>query len=163
MFFFWRSNVTDENLRFLSPEQALADVAHFIEHIKRPDVFPGTQDSPVIVIGGHYSGTLAAWFRQQYPHLAIGAWASSAPVLSVLNQVEYKEIAGAVYRQVGGNECYDRMDRGFDEMEAMVAAGQLAELSSMFRICETLDSENDVAAFFAVIAEFYSLLAQFSQ
>lgn len=61
------SDVTDESLRFLSVEQALADAAHFIEYIKSSAVTPGAQNSPVIVIGGQYSASLAAWMRQSYP------------------------------------------------------------------------------------------------
>lgn len=146
----------------MNPEQALADLAHFIEHIKRPDVHPGAENSPVIVAGIHYSGTLAAWFRQLYPHLANGAWASGAPVLSVINFEEYKEVAGAVYRRAGGNECYDRLDRGFAEMEAMAANGQLAELGEMFHLCFPLEGENDISTFFYAISEFYSILVQLS-
>lgn len=146
----------------MSPEQALADLAHFIEHIKRPDVHPGAENSPVIVIGVHYSGTLAAWFRQLYPHLANAAWASGAPVLSVINFQEYKELAGAVYRRAGGNDCYNRLERGFAEMEQMVVNGELAQLSEMFHLCFTLEGENDIANFFYVISEFYSVLVQLS-
>lgn len=146
----------------MNPEQALADIAHFIEHIKRPDVLPGAENSQVVVAGVHYSATLAAWFRQQYPHLANAAWASGAPTLSVLNLQEYKEVAGAVYRRAGGNECYDRLDRGFAEMEEMAANGQLAELSAMFRLCNPLEGQNDIANFFYVISEFYSILVQLS-
>lgn len=160
---FFCRNVTDENLRFLTPDQALADVAHFITHIKQSTVIPGAEDSPVIVIGAHYSGTLAAWFRQKYPHLAIASWASSAPVLAHINHVEYKEIAGAVYRHIGGDVCYDQIESGFAAMEQLVADGNLAELSEIFQLCETLDSENDISTFFALIAEFYSILTQFSQ
>ncbi len=64
------SNVTDENLRFLTPQQALADTAHFISHIQT--TLPGAENSPFILVGGHYSASLAVWFRQAYPHLALG-------------------------------------------------------------------------------------------
>lgn len=60
-----RSNVTDENLRWLTVDQALADTAHFVDFVKGE--FPGADDAPVIVIGGHYSASLAMWFRQSYP------------------------------------------------------------------------------------------------
>lgn len=69
VFLFYR-NVTDENLVFLTPEQALADAAHFINHIR--NILPGGEDSEVILVGGHYSASLAIWFRQRYPHLSSG-------------------------------------------------------------------------------------------
>lgn len=59
------SDTTVENLRFLTVDQALADTAHFITNITAET--PGAEESPVIVIGGHYSGSLAVWFRQKYP------------------------------------------------------------------------------------------------
>lgn len=72
------SNIANENLRFLNVEQALADTAHFVEHIKLNSVTPGAQNSPVVVVGGHYSASLALWFRQSYPHLTIGTLNISA-------------------------------------------------------------------------------------
>lgn len=144
-------------------EQALADTAHFIEHIKSSSVTPGAQNSPVIVIGGQYSGSLAAWTRQSFPHLVAGAWASSAPVLAVYDQFQYKELSGAVYRHVGGNECYENIERGFAEVEQMVADGRNAEVSEMFHLCNVFDDELDSQLFFSLISEAFSLLAQFDE
>lgn len=156
-------DVSDANLRFLSTEQALADVAHFVTHIKSNSVTPGAQDSPVIVIGGHYSASLAVWFRQKYPHLALGAWASAAPLESVVDHFQFKELAGAVYRHVGGNECYDTMERGFLQAEQMIADGEDDEVEEIFHLCGELDSEQDIQIFFATMSAFYSILAQFDQ
>jgi hypothetical protein len=36
-------------------------------------------------IGGSYPGALSAWFRYKFPHLTIGALASSAVVNSILD------------------------------------------------------------------------------
>ena len=55
---------------YLTSEQALADVAQIITHIK--ETVTGAQDSPVIVFGGSYPGMLAAWARIKYPHLIDG-------------------------------------------------------------------------------------------
>ena len=69
-----------ENLRWLNVDQALADLAHFIIHIK--ETYPGTENSGVIMVGGSYSATMVTWFRQKYPHLVNGVWSSSAPLLA---------------------------------------------------------------------------------
>jgi hypothetical protein len=73
-------NTTTENLRFLNIDQALADLAHFIVQKKSENT--DLKDSGVIMVGGSYSATMVSWFRKKYPHLANGAWSSSAPLLA---------------------------------------------------------------------------------
>jgi hypothetical protein len=48
-----------------------------------------TDNTPFITVGGSYPGALSAWFRYKYPHLTIGAIASSAVVLAVENFRDY--------------------------------------------------------------------------
>jgi len=74
--------MSTKNLKYLSSEQALADLAYFIESKK--EEFKLTNNK-WIVFGGSYPGALAAWFRLKYPHLAYGAVASSAPLLAKIN------------------------------------------------------------------------------
>lgn len=98
-----------------------------------------------------------------YPHLVDGAWASSAPTLAIADHFQYKELSGGVYRHVGGNECYNIIERGFAEMEEMVTYGRTQELAQMFFLCNEIEDILDVQMFFSTISEFYSLLAQFDQ
>lgn len=158
------SNLTNENLRFLTADQALADVAYFIHYVKQSYVTPGAEESQVIVVGSHYAGNLAVWFRQKYPHLALGAWASSAPVLSVVNHQLYKETSAATYRNVGGDACYDAIESSFAFVERMVQNNQLEELSNIFYICpdSTLRTDRSISLFFSLLAEAFSLVVQLS-
>ena len=75
-------DMSSKNLKYLSSQQALADLAYFIEAKKKEFNLAGNK---WIVFGGSYPGSLAAWFRLKYPHLAYGAVSSSAPLLAKIN------------------------------------------------------------------------------
>ena len=55
-----------DNLQYLSVDQALADVAYFLD-TKKAEF--NVSNSKVIVFGGSYAGNMAAWIRIKYPHL----------------------------------------------------------------------------------------------
>ncbi|KAG4080000.1 hypothetical protein HA402_006312 [Bradysia odoriphaga] len=149
-----------EHLEFLNIEQALADLAHFIVYIReRHTEFA---DSEVILIGGSYSATMVAWFRQKYPHLAVGAWASSAPVLAQVDFVEYKEVVGASIRSVGGEECYIRLERAIGQAERLIADRNFAEFSNRFRTCEEItDYSYDVWSMFGLFSNLLAGVVQY--
>jgi len=71
------------NLKYLSSKQALKDIAFFIEEVKKNKWHDVTAANKWITIGGSYPGALSAWFRAKYPHLTVGAIASSAVILAV--------------------------------------------------------------------------------
>lgn len=148
-----------ENLQYLTVEQALADTANFIRHIK--STTPGAENSPVILAGRHYGGSLAVWFRQKYPHLTAGVWASSAPLQSLHNHQQYMVNAAATIRELAGVECYNVIDAGFAELEAIAVEGRLAELNKLFNVCEEhpLESNNDVATLFLILSDLFSSIS----
>lgn len=67
---------------YLSSEQALKDLAYFLNEVNVNQLF-NVNNNPWIPIGGSYPGALSAWFRYKYPHLSIGAIASSAVILAI--------------------------------------------------------------------------------
>jgi lysosomal Pro-X carboxypeptidase len=70
---------------YLTVTQALADYASFVLSLKANLSAPA---APVVVFGGSYGGMLAAWMRLKYPHIVMGAVASSAPILSFYGIVD---------------------------------------------------------------------------
>lgn len=68
---------------YLTSEQALADLAYFIQGINNQYNFPN--DTKWIVFGGSYGGSLAAWVRAKYPHLVHGAVSASGPLLALID------------------------------------------------------------------------------
>ncbi len=69
-----------ENLKYLTSQNALGDIASFITEMNRYHGIP--EGTKWVVFGCSYPGTLAAWARQKYPHLIQAAVASSAPMLA---------------------------------------------------------------------------------
>ncbi|XP_014096121.1 putative serine protease K12H4.7 [Bactrocera oleae] len=136
------SNMDNENIRYLDVRQALADLAHFIEHMRA--TIPGAANSKVILAGGSYSATMVTWFKKLYPELATGAWASSAPLFAKINFYEYKEVTGQSIRLVGGEGCYNRIQNGIAEMERLFANKRGAEVKAILKLCAAFDEYNDL-------------------
>ncbi|CAG2118341.1 unnamed protein product, partial [Medioppia subpectinata] len=94
--------LTVENMKYLSSEQALRDTDDFLHYLIKNLKLEG---SKVVVFGGSYAGALAAWFREKYPKTAAGAIASSGPVEAV---VDFKDYLGVVTNSLG-KECSDNI------------------------------------------------------
>lgn len=71
------SDMKTESLRLLTSNQALADLAYFIQSMNQQF---GFNNPRWVTFGGSYPGALAAWFRQKYPEYTVGSVASSGVV-----------------------------------------------------------------------------------
>nr|XP_016940142.1 putative serine protease K12H4.7 [Drosophila suzukii] len=153
-------DLSNENIKYLTVNQSLADLAHFILTIK--ENYEGLSNSKVVIVGGSYSATMVTWFRRLYPDLVVGGWASSAPLFAKVNFVEYKEITGQSITQMGGADCYKRIENGIAEMETMIATKRGAEVKALLRLCEPFDvySDLDVWTLFAYISDTFAGLVQ---
>ncbi|XP_068084331.1 putative serine protease F56F10.1 [Anabrus simplex] len=113
---------------YLSSEQALADIAYFIEYHKK--FYP---NSPWIVNGCSYAGNLATWMRLKYPHLVNGAIAGSAPVLAKMDFYEYFEVVGEVLKEKVP-QCYQKLVEAKEELTALTGTSDgRKKLAKMFR------------------------------
>ena len=81
-------NATTENYRYLTVEQALADLAGFTAFYK--SLVPQTADAKWVAFGGSYPGALSSWYRSSYPSLTVGSLSSSGVVNCIIDyQVLY--------------------------------------------------------------------------
>lgn len=94
------------------------------------------------MLGGSYAGTLVTWFRQRYPDLCDGVWASSAPLLAKVDFGEYKEVVGIAYRQEGGDACYNILEEAFTEMEKLIAMNDVERIEQDLVLCNRLNTSN---------------------
>jgi hypothetical protein len=88
------SDFSTESLRFLTTDQALADMAYFAEHV----VFEGLEHldltaakNPYIAYGGSYAGAFVAFLRKLYPDVYWGAISSSGVPEAIYDYWQYYE------------------------------------------------------------------------
>ncbi|XP_057965541.1 uncharacterized protein LOC131156104 isoform X2 [Malania oleifera] len=131
-------------LGYLSSTQALADYATLIIDLKNNLT---ATDSPVFVFGGSYGGMLAAWFRLKYPHVTMGALASSAPILNfddITSPNSFNTIITNDFRSESEN-CYKVIKGSWEHIENVVQqAGRLDVLQKSFRLCKNNISAADI-------------------
>ena len=115
----------------LSSEQALADYAVFLTHLKATT--PGAASSPVIAFGGSYGGMLAAWLRVKYPHVVVGALASSAPILQFNNVTPCNTFADIVTRTFhnSGTNCKANIKASWGAIRNLAKTGTHFTSSSL--------------------------------
>ncbi|XP_042243465.1 putative serine protease K12H4.7 [Homarus americanus] len=155
-------DVSVENLAYLSTEQALADLAAFIVDMQES---LGFEDNKWIVFGGSYSGSLAAWFRMKYPHLAHGAVATSAPIVAQVNFKEYLEVVRDSLATVS-EDCNTQIKEAHRELD-MLLLHQIGwrTITTEFRLCTPLDARiaDDVSNMFSLLAENIEDVVQYNK
>ncbi|XP_007440930.1 lysosomal Pro-X carboxypeptidase [Python bivittatus] len=152
---FGNKSFTDsKHLNYLTSQQALADFAVLVQHLK--DTIPGAQNTPVIAIGGSYGGMLAAWFRMKYPHVVIGALAASAPIWQFDSLVPcgtFYKIVTEDFRK-SGLGCSEAIRNSWAAIKRITATEKgLRWLSCTFHLCSPLKTVTDVTIFKAWLRE----------
>ena len=151
---YYGDSIPSKDLRWLTHEQALADYATLIHHLRKSYQAPETA---VIGFGGSYGGMLAAWARMKYPQAFDGVIAASAPILAFnYNERANMKLAGPesywkivsdcttpLFGSAAG--CSDNIRQAWPIFFKRGKTSQgRAELSSIFKLCEPLESEEEV-------------------
>ncbi|MQL74784.1 hypothetical protein Taro_007153 [Colocasia esculenta] len=145
-----------ESLSYLTAEQALADFATLITDLKR-DL--SADHSPVVLFGGSYGGMLAAWMRLKYPHIAVGALASSAPILQFEDIVPLETFYDTVSNDFRRESlsCFKAIKSSWDAIEDKGKEfNGLLNLSRTFHLCRKLNNTQELSDW---LSSAYSYLA----
>lgn len=151
-------DLSTTNLQWLNVEQALADIAVFIDVVRKNIVHDPL--AKVILIGARYGGSLAVWFKQIYPGKVAGVWASSAPLLAKVDNADVLKFTGQVFKDVGGTECYERIQSGIQIAEMLYANGSLVEFEKQFGICNLANTDYDIRFFFSTVVTLLSRIVE---
>ncbi|KAF8034741.1 hypothetical protein BT93_C0909 [Corymbia citriodora subsp. variegata] len=152
--------LSDPNIRgYFNSEQALADYAEILIYLKQK---LNAKQSPVIVIGGSYGGMLASWFRLKYPHVALGALASSAPILyfdNITPQDAYFSVVAKDFLDTSSS-CHQTIRRSWEEIDKVTSEPHgLTKLSNTFKTCSPLQSSLELKIYLGSV---YASAAQFN-
>ncbi|XP_059664417.1 uncharacterized protein LOC132310234 [Cornus florida] len=144
---------------YFNSAQAIADYATVITYVKEKLSAPL---SPVIVIGGSYGGMLATWLRLRYPHVALGALASSAPVVNfhgLLSYNGYRTIVSKDYKEVS-KRCYRTIKKSWSKIDTVaLRPNGLSILSQRFKTCSRINGSEELKNY---LLEMYEVAAQYN-
>ncbi|CAG5133617.1 unnamed protein product [Candidula unifasciata] len=151
-----------DNLKYLSSEQALADLAAFITDLKSKQTF-----SSVITFGGSYPGSLSAWFRLKYPHLVQGAVASSAPLLAIVNFTAYLQVVDDALRSVvPSGACNDAVSTATSTISTdLTTLEGRQKLKKVFQLCDDIDPniKTDISNLYSTLAGNFEGVVQYNK
>ena len=158
------ASFTNSSLRYLAVEQVMWDYVDLLKSIKADDTtYPNIKDKATIVMGGSYGGMLASWIRMKYPQHFQGALAASAPILWFKGQTDpnaYTKIASDVFRNVGGDTCYNNISRGFYDLANLKYDSTKYEaINQTFKLCERPTKPEDVQTLIGIISDSLGTMA----
>ena len=113
--------------RYFTPQQAMADTAYFLQHIRKK--LGCISNCPVITIGGSYPGWLSAMMRLRYPSVVDIAYSASAPMTFYTQEVDqfayYKLITESAERSVKG--CASSVREAIEAVHGLKTANRVVK------------------------------------
>merc|ERR1711872_825561 len=153
-------DMSTDNMRYLSSRQGLEDLGHFMTAMNNKYNLTGSW----ITFGGSYPGSLSAWMSLRFPHLVAGSVSSSGPLFAKLDYFEYLQVVADALDTTGPG-CNIAMTEALTTVEKFVGdQDKWEDLSTMFRLCETLDGSNtmDVMSFMELLIDNLAGIVQYN-
>jgi len=153
-------DMSTDNMRYLSSRQGLEDLGHFMTAMNNKYNLTGSW----ITFGGSYPGSLSAWMSLRFPHLVAGSVSSSGPLFAKLDYFEYLQVVADALDTTGPG-CNVAMTEALTAVENLVGdEDKWEDLSTMFRLCSTLDGSNslDVMSFMELLIDNLAAIVQYN-
>lgn len=135
-------DLSTENLRFLTTDQALADTAYFAKNVQfegLEDVDFSPEKVPWIAYGGSYAGAFVAFLRVAYPDVFFGAISSSGVPAAIWDYWEYFE-AARIYAPEGCSDSQGKLVNIVDRILLDEAnAGYIDQVKALFGKADIAD------------------------
>ena len=147
------NNFETANLKYLTVDQALADLASFTKWFT--DAHNISKSAKWFVFGGSYPGALSSWYRFKYPEMSVGSLSSSGVVNCIVDYYQFDQQVSAAI----GNECADQVKRINAAFERKISTPQgWQDALAQFQC------ENDMWTqdFFYMIADAWSMMDQYN-
>ncbi|XP_031099754.1 lysosomal Pro-X carboxypeptidase-like [Ipomoea triloba] len=143
-----REALKNETLRgYFNSAQALADYAELLLYLKKE---LSATYSPIIVVGASYGAMLTTWFRLKYPHIAVGALASSAQFLLLDDNIPQDAFYRTVFDdfQESSQSCSETIKASWDEIHKVASKPDgLSSLSQKFKTCRKLNNVSEIVTY----------------
>lgn len=134
-------NVSLDSLKYLTIDQSLADIAMFIDFIRKNN--HGALNSKVVLWGRGYGGSFAVWMRQKYPHLVDAVFASSASLELKFGYPELLTNTFDAFNKVGGSECGDVITNAMNTIEQAIIDKNLSEVGRKLKFCSPIELDRE--------------------
>lgn len=157
-------DISTENLRYLSSEQALADLAYFITNIKQTYNLTDRW----IAFGGSYPGSLAAWLREKYAHLVHGSISTSGPLLAKIDFIEYYQVVVDSLATYKKGDCVTPVQKAIQQIEIMMKhmVGQRT-LTEKYQLCDPIEKSIsnplDISNLYEGLASDFASVVQYNK
>ncbi|CAH2235200.1 jg10452 [Pararge aegeria aegeria] len=156
------------DLRYLNVDQALGDLAQFIQHVQSDSFDNGRyRKGRVALVGCSYAGSMATWMRLAHPHLVTAALSDSGPLHAQEDFPEYLEVITEALRAQGSEACVSSIEAAMRSVTDMLnTTTEVDRVGRLFNTCGALQASSplDLATFFWFgITETFASLVQYAK